>query len=267
MKGPELLQAFAGRLRTRMGACFPGTKAIFRSYDLHAELGDFDWIELYVFGILGRRFSAEQLRLLHAMWVYTSYPDARIWNNRVAALAATARSTPSLGLAAALAVSEATIYGGFPFVRAIDFLLTAQDRIQKGEDLDDIVNQELQMRRIYGFGRPINSTDERLSWLLALRCKLDLDQGPHVPLAFEIERVLLSHRDHLRLNYAGLTAAIAADLGFSRTEFHLFTFPIFLAGMPPCFTETAQRPEGSLFPLSCTSIQYEGNPKRSWRHQ
>ena len=56
-----------------------------------------------------------------AIWTHTSYPDARLWNNRVAALAGTARSTGTLGIAAALAVSEAKIYGGAHNLRAANF--------------------------------------------------------------------------------------------------------------------------------------------------
>ena len=199
------------------------------------------------------------------MWVYTSYPDARIWNNRVAALAGSARSTPTLALSAALAVTEAVIYGGHPLVRAIDFFLQARKKVEQGEPLADVVCQEVTTRRIYGYGRPINSADERLPWLLALARELNLDQGPHLRLAFEVEGILLSDNAALQMNYAGLVAAMAADLGFSLKEFHLFIFPIVLAGMPPCFVEASQRPEGTLFPLSCAHIQYEGPPKRQWR--
>lgn len=264
MNGPELLQETMDCLKTRMGACFPGSRAVFRGHDLHAELGGMDWMELYVFGITGRRFSAEQVRLLHAMWVYTSYPDTRIWNNRVAALAGSVRSTPTLALSAALAVSEAVIYGGHAFVRGIDFLQQAQKRVAQGEQLAEVVRAEVKARRIYGFGRPINSADERIPWLLALARELNLDQGPHLRLAFEVEDVLLSIHEALRMNYAGLMAAMAADMGFSLREFHLFVFPAFLAGMPPCFIENAQRPEGTLFPLSCAHIRYGGPPKRRW---
>ena len=88
MNGPELLQAHAGVLRTRVGACFPGSRAVFRGHDLHADLKDMDWVALYIFGITGRRFSSNEIRLLHAIWIGTSYPDAHLWNNRVAALAA-----------------------------------------------------------------------------------------------------------------------------------------------------------------------------------
>ena len=91
--GPELLRENVGRLRSRVGGCFMGSHAMFRGKDLHAELADASWLDLYLFGITGRRFSKPQLRLLEAMWAYTSYPDARIWNNRIAALAGSARST------------------------------------------------------------------------------------------------------------------------------------------------------------------------------
>jgi citrate synthase len=265
MNGPELLQENMDRLKTRMGACFPGSRAVFRGHDLHAELGGMGWVELYLFGITGRRFTPEQMRLLHAVWVYTSYPDARIWNNRVAALAGSARSTPTLALSAALAVTDATLYGGHPVVRAFGFFVQAQRQVEEGAQLAEVVHTEVQSRRIYGYGRPISSADERLPWLLALARELNLDQGPHLQLAFEVEGVLLSDNKVLRMNYAGLVAALAADLGFSLKEFHLFMFLGCMAGMPPCYVESAQRPEGTLFPLSCAHIQYEGPPKREWR--
>jgi hypothetical protein len=264
MKGPELLQMNADTLKTRMGGCFPGSHAIFRGHDLHAELKDMDWIELYVFGITGRRFTSEQVRLLHAMWVCTSYPDVRIWNNRVAGLAAAARSTPTLALSASLAVSEAVIYGGNAFVRGIDFLLQAHRLVVEGRSPEDVIREELKVRRIYGFGRPINSADERIPWLLDIARGLGFEDGPYLRFAFEVERILVARHPALRMNYAGLMAAMAADLGFSCREFHLFVFPAFLAGMPPCYLESADRPEGTLFPLSCGHVRYEGVPKRSW---
>ncbi len=224
MKGPELLEENTDRLKTRMGGCFPGSRAVFRGHDLHAELRGMDWMELYVFGITGRRFTQEQLLLLHAIWVYTSYPDARIWNNRVAALAGSARSTPTLALSAALAVTDAKLYGGHPIVRAIDFFLQARKQVEQGEQLAGVVSKEVQARRIYGYGRPINSADERLPWLLARARELNLDQGPHLRLALEVEEILLSDNKALRMNYAGMVSALAADIGFSLKEFHLFMF-------------------------------------------
>lgn len=265
MKGPELLYENTGRLKTRMGACFPGSHAVFRGHDLHAELKGMDWVELYVFGITGRRFSPQQIELLHAIWVYTSYPDARLWNNRVAALAASARSSSNLGLTAALAVSEATVYGGRAGVQAMGFLLRVNKAIEQGADREELVLTEAREHRIYGYGRPINSTDERIPWMMALVDRLALDQGQHLKLAFEVEKILLPRYPQLRMNYAALHAALIADMGLSVREYQLLRIPTFLAGIAPCSVEAAEKPEGVVFPTPCDGIAYEGVGKRPWR--
>lgn len=266
MKGAELLQ-HAGKLKTRVGACFPGSHAVFRGHDLHADLREMDWVALYAFGITGRRLSPEQVRVIHALWVCTSYPDARLWNNRVAALAASARSSANLGITAALAVSEATVYGGQAGLRAIDFLLRAKTRIEKeGVTVADVVAQELNVRRIYGYGRPINSTDERIPWLMDIVRQAGLDQGEHLKLAFEVERVLVSRDGKLKMNFAAVHSALIADMGLSAREYQLLRVPTFLAGMPPCFVEAEEKEEGSVFPVPCSSIAYEGVGKRGWKN-
>ena len=128
MKGPQLLEENVGRLVSNAGAFFPGERVVFRGHDLHASLKDMDWLELYLFGITGRRFTPQQMKVFHALWTYTSYPDARLWNNRVAALAGTTRSTGNLGISAAVAISEAHIYGGGVVLRISEFLQRAPNR-------------------------------------------------------------------------------------------------------------------------------------------
>jgi hypothetical protein len=266
VKGPQLLEQYAGRLETRAGACFPGERAVFRGHDLHAALKDLDWLELYLFGITGRRFAPERMIVLQAIWSYTSYPDARIWNNRVAALAGSARSTGNLGIAAALAVSEAQIYGRGIDKRAIEFLIRARAHVDAGGDLTGLVRTELERQRsIAGYGRPIASGDERIAPMMALVREQGLDGGPHLKLAFEVERILLAGRWRMRMNYGALVAALAADCGLSPQEYYLFMIPAFLAGMPPCYLEAAGNPAGLLFPLPCRVMLYEGVPRRRWR--
>lgn len=265
MNGPEVLLDNAGRLKTAMGGCFPGSHAVFRGYDLHAELRGMDWVELYVFGITGRRLSPEQVRLLHAIWTHTSYPDARLWNNRVAALAGSARSSANLGIAAALAISEATVYGGQAGIRAIEFLIRIRAEVDQGAELEPLVLSEMQRRRIYGYGRPINSHDERIPWLMELVRNLHLEDGPHLKLAFEVERIIVSRNSALRMNYAAVHAALIADMGLSMREYQLLRIPTFLAGMPPCVVDAAAKPEGALFPTPCAGVAYEGIGKRPWR--
>ncbi|MGB7597037.1 MAG: hypothetical protein WBM09_05670 [Gallionella sp.] len=263
--GPALLQKNVGVLKSRMGTFYPGSHVIYRGHDLHKDLKGMDWVELYMFGITGRHFTREQLRLMHSIWTYTSYPDIRLWNNRVAGLAGSSRSTGNLGLAAALAVSEAAIYGRGSDMRAIDFLIRTRRQINEGGDLDDCIRQELEVNRsISGYGRPLVNADERIEPLLALAKSLGLDQGPYLRLALEVEKKLLAGRWRMKMNYAGVVAPLAADLGLTPSEYYLFLFPAFLAGMPPCFIEASERPEGTLYPLACSDILYEGQAQRTW---
>lgn len=264
MSGVEFLAHNAGRLTTRVGACYPGSHANFRGHDLHRDLKDLDWVELYIFGITGRRFSQPQVRLLHALWVYTSYPDARLWNNRVAAFAASVRSSSNLGMAAAIAVSEASVYGGRAGLQSMQFLMRARAALDAGADLQGFVQMELKARRIYGYGRPINSTDERIPWMMALAKELGFDNGRHLTIAFEVENILLPQYPQLRMNYAALHAALIADLGLSLREYQLLRVPTFMAGMVPCSVEAAEKPQGAIFPTPCTGVTYEGVAPRAW---
>jgi len=266
LNDPKRLQDHAGTLKTDIGAAFPGSRAVLRGKDLHTDLNDLDWLELYVFGITGRRFIPEQMQLLHGIWRLTSYPDARLWNNRIAALAGSARSSPGLGLAAALAASEARIYGAGPCLSAYDFFTRAHLACSAGQALESIIADTLAKQRgIGGYGRPLVSGDERIAPAMELARRSGLDQGPFVQLAFKTESVMLAIRGHWRINYAALIAALLLELSFDRTAYHLFISPLFFAGMPPCYLDAINRAEGLTFPLPCGTISYSGLPERRWK--
>lgn len=266
MNGPQLLEQQVGKLATKMGAVFPGERVVFRGQDLFTSLRDLDWLELYTFSITGRRYTPQQMRVLHVLWTHNSYPDARLWNNRVVALAGAARSTGPLGIAAALAVSEAKIYGGASQLRCCEFLIRAKKMVDEGADLETLVRAEIKEKRgIGGYGRPIVPTDERIAPIMTIVCEQGLEKGPHLKLAFEVERILLQGRWRWHMNSVGLTAALCADFGMSPREYYFFGLPVFLAGMPPCYLDAAEKPEGQLFPLPCRMLSYEGVARRRWR--
>ncbi len=260
MRGPEKLFENENHLETRMGGLFAGERVVYRGQDLHFDLDDMSWIELHLYGITGRRFTEEQLKVLNAILTYSSFPDPRIWPNRVSALAGTARSTGNLGVSSATAVSEATIYGGKAIVMATDFILKAMKWVDEGGDLLILITQTLNEHRyVYSYGRPIVQTDERIPHLLKKLKSVDMDHGKHVLLAFEIEKILLKIKIELHINYSGFITAIAADIGFTPRQFYLFCIPMFIAGMIPCSIDSEEKCEGTFFPIRCRSIAYEGD--------
>ena len=265
MKGPEFLQQHVGKLNSRMGGVVPGSHAAIRGLDLHSTFEGAEWVDLFVFAHTGRRLTPNQLRLIQNLWIYSSYPDARIWNNRVAALGGTTRSTASLAISAALAVSEATIYGRGIDIRAISFLREALCAVSNGATIADCVRNELDSHRgIAGFGRPLTAEDERIRPTLALAARLDLGGGPHIRLAFDIDDHLNKGRWRMRINFGAVAAALMADMGFSAREYYLCAFPTFLAGMLPCYMEASEQPEGAFLPIPCDDVMHSGHEPRIW---
>lgn len=264
--GIEVLSGCEARWSTRMGAWFPGERVVYRGKDLLKDLANVRWMELLLLGITGRRLSDAQVRLFEGMWVIgTSYPDPRLWNNRVAALAGTARSTAALAVNAANAASEATIYGHRPIVGAHEFLLRARRLLAEGSSLSSVVAAELRARRhIPGYGRPLTSKDERIEPLLRLAATLGFDRGPYLRLAFEVDRELQRGRWRMRANVAAVAAGLAADQGLTSQEYYLLGILCFSAGVIPCYLDALRKPQGSFFPLRCDRLVYRGPAPRRW---
>ena len=266
------LSAYEGPLATTMGQCFPGQRTVFRGHDLHASLhqSDYslDWMALYSFGISGMNFTPEQLRVLHTLWTCTSYPDARLWNNRVAALTGSARSTATLAIAAGIAASEAMVFGWQPVMGVADFLVRAHADLASGADLPGVITKELaRHRHIGGYGRPVATlqVDERIPHVQALMAHQGIAPGPHLKLAFAVEEQLRIMGRPLRMNYAPVLAAIPLDFGFTLEQLHLFITPSLMAGMPPCYLEARSRLAGATFALRCERLSYHGPAPRVWQ--
>lgn len=87
-----------------VGGANIGQSVKFRDELLHPNLEAAGWFDVYVYGITGKRFKPDSITLLEAIWVCTSYPDPRIWNNRVACIVGGTRGTAGLAVSSALAV-------------------------------------------------------------------------------------------------------------------------------------------------------------------
>lgn len=279
MSTPHPLQAFEGPMLTA-GACFPGSRVVFRGQDLHdSDLMEMDYLGLSAFGLTGIKLSTAQQKILNFIFTITSYPDSRLWNNRVAALAGSTRSTGSLAISAAIACSEAITFGRQPMLHAADFLVRARAELQRGQSLENIVELELKRHKhLGGYGRPVATLqqDERIVILAKKMREVGIDpMNPHADskpdrlisyfgLALEIEKVLQAKGYKLTINYAGIMIAPPLDFGFTPQQCGLYLVSCFQAGMYPCYTEAIERPPGATFPLRCGRINYNGSGERKW---
>lgn len=249
---------------TKVGGAFIGERAVFRGHDIHKELMGLGWLGLFAFGATGRQLTAEQIKLFDSIFLMTSYPDARIWNNRIAGLVGTTRGTPATALAAAAAISEATIYGRLNEVRAIGFFTRTRQFMERGVSLEDCLAHQMDREGLFpGYGRPLAPNDERIAPCMELAKFLGLDQGPHIKLAFQIHDHIFKTKG-LKINFGAVVSAFGADFGMSQTEFNLFMFNAFTAGMVPCYLEGLEKPAGSVFAATVDDVSYNGVKKRKW---
>jgi len=276
----EQLLAFASTWTTEMGGWQPGKEVILRGRSLLSDLDSLTWMGLVIFTITGEIPKPKQVRLYEGIWlISTSFPDPRLWNNRVAALACSVRSTPALGISAGIAVSEATIYGHRPLVACFELLHKVKHELDKGDKLSELLQalystttehrpgfgKVRQPAKIPGFGRPITPVDERIQPLKKRARECDCHEGDMFRLAFSIESELLKIAPELKMNIALLMAALCADQGMSSRQFYYFITLCFSAGILACGIDAEQHKEGSFFPLPCKAIHYHGVAKRLWK--
>ena len=266
MKGPTTLKQAEDNWHTSMGALFNGERVVLRGKDLFTELNEVSWFKYLMFAITGKFFSDKEIDLIEKVWTLTvSYPEPRIWNNRVASISGSARSTGALGVAAGIAVSEASIYGNQINISAIDFIQRAKLAIDNNQDLNIIVKKELKTKRIIsGYGRPLITTDERIAPLTHAANKLQLSEGPHFKAAKKVEETLAKGRYRMVMNASGLAAALIADLGFTKEQYYYCSIIAFSAGIIPCHIDAMNKEEGCFFPLNCQRLNYTGQELRPW---
>jgi len=266
MSNVDFLYEHEDKLKTNMGAWFAGERVVYRGKDLFPELGDEPWMRVFLYGITGRMLDDKQIKLFEGVWVLcASYPDPRLWNNRIGALAGATRSTGALGLGAAIATSEATLYGLGPGIKCIDFIRKVKLATDGGESIEKFLSAYLKKERSFaGYGRPLVNGDERVEPIAKLATELGYDNGAHYQLAYDVEEWLITSRRRMRMNVFAVIAGLVADQGFSNREFYLYLTACYVGGIIPCYIDAASKPEGCFFPLRCDRIQYEGSENRPW---
>ena len=260
------LEKYEDNWQTSIGGLLPDGNVLLRGKNIFTDLNEDRWMEFLLFAVTGRRDS-NLARLIEAIWIIcTSYPDPRIWNNRVAALAGTTRSTGVLATAGALAVTEAMIYGSRAILGASDFLYRLEKQLRQNASLDEVVLSELrEFRNVYGFGRPVLAEDERVKPMMEFAEAQGYGKGKYIKLVFEVDNFFKQSRYKYRENIAAVTGGLLADEGIKPREFYDMTTLAFTGGYMPCYADAAKKPEGALFPLRTDHIEFTGAVKqRKW---
>lgn len=268
MKGADQLKYFHNNWPTNKGAWIPGENVFYREKSLFDDFSGESWFSLLIYGVRGVMPSPQEVKMVeHIASVCCSYPDPRLWNNRVAAICGSTRSTGALAVAAATAISEASIFGRRADIRGANFLVKVKSLLEDQQDLDIYLKNYLKQHRVIpGFGRPVISKDERINPLVKEAESLGFGDGNYLKLVRRIYASLEKQRYRIKPNISIHCAAIVMDMGWSIEEFYLVAIITFTAGIIPCYMDATEKSEGMLFPLNCNQIDYAGPTIRSYEN-
>lgn len=269
--------------QTGVGAWIAGESVVMHGKNILQSMQGKSWTEMMLFAITGKEINANQANFLDEVLVLSGcIPDPRLWNNRIAALAGTARSSSTLALGVATIASDATVYGFQPAVGAFLMFREILEKLKQGNNLRDLLSARLAERKkaergsaakgknrtidcLPGYGRPIAKGDERIPPLMNVLERYGFHEGESIKLAYAIQNQLHEMGYKLNLNLGGLISAIGVDQKLGVQEFLHYVTYCFYPGLMVCYDDAIGHPEGSFFPMRCEQIDYKGQSERQWQ--
>ncbi len=258
---------YRGKIRTRKGGWIIGHGVQSHGYDLLNDIvGHYSYMQVIVLNATGRLPNRALSDWIEAVHICLSWPDPRIWCNRIGALGGTARTSVATATCAGVMASDSRAYGGRTLLDGVNFIQRAKSEIEsEGITCKDFVDREVQKLGgkpfLMGYARPVAKGDERIPAMERVTRQLEFPIGPHLTLAYEIEKQLSTQFDET-MNINGYMSAFLSDQGFSAEEvFRIFSVLVF-SGVNACYVDAADRPVGSFSPLRVEDFEYTGRKPR-----
>ncbi len=262
-----LLDNLRNKIVSKTGGWFPGKGVFSHGYSMLDDLvGVKSYFQILILHATGKMVDRALGDWVEAVYGCLSWPDPRIWCNQIGALAGTARTSVVIGTAIGAMATDSKAYGVLPLIDGVNFIQGALEKYEKGVTPEEIVSQATSARGgkpfIVGYIRPIAKGDERLETMERVSKKLGFEEGSHLSLAYEIEKVLMDKFEE-GMNINGYVSAFLSDQGFTTEEIYQMFSMLVCSGVTACYLDTFHRPAGTFLPLRCDDIEYQGQPSRT----
>jgi hypothetical protein len=264
----DYLDQRRGKIISNTGGWFPGKGVFSHGYSMLEELvGKKTYFQTLILNATGRLVDKPLADWVEALYGCLSWPDPRIWCNQIGALAGTVRTSVISATAMGSLAADSRMYGVLPLLESVEFIRGALVKHQKGMSAVDIIDEAFANCRggkpyIMGYRRPIAKGDERLEVMEKVGRQLGFAIGPHVQLAYDIEKNLLEKIDE-GMNINGYMSAFLADQGFTPQEAYQMFAMLVASGVTACYLDTYHRPPDTFLPLRCEDIDYQGAARRA----
>lgn len=249
------------KITSSAGMWIGGRHVKVRNRDLFEELmGQKTYMQLLILNATGRMVNKNIADWIEVNFAGLSYPDARIWCNQIAAIAATSGTTiPAATIAGTLA-SDSRAYGPRTNVFSINFLKKAMEHKNKRRPLSEFIEAQPKLHGrpdISGFARPVDREDERTGPYRRLMAKFEIKEGKYLQLALEIDKYLYDNYGS-GINSGGFASAFFADQGFTAEQTYNIKSLSVASGVLACAVDNQNAPANSFLPLRCDDIDYQG---------
>ncbi len=204
--------------------------------------------------------------VVEGLFVTVSWPDPRIWCNKIGVFNAMTRSSIVAAITSGGLAGDSRLYGPGSFVSVGPFFFFAYKHIVvDNESIESFIeNFVYRNGGLYapGFARPLAKGDERVPAMRRLVKELGYDIGPYSKMVIDMEDYL-NKKDGEGANLAGFLASFLKDQGFTLEEIIGVTALCVTGGIYATYFEYINQPPESFLPLRVEDIEYIGPTPRA----
>ncbi len=262
-----LWDSYRGKIKSKKGQSIIGKGVNSHGYDLLNEIvGVKSVTESQILNATGRMPSEKFAKWVEAATICLTWPDPRIWCNRIGALGGSSGASCIASVCSGIQATDSNMYGPLTLKEGLNFIYRAKEEITREKiTVEDFVFREVKKYRgkpnIVGYARPIAKGDERVVAMKRVTKQLGFEPGPHMELAKQIEKVLIDNFEE-SMNINGYCSGFFADLNIGVEEAYRMYCTMVSGGVLACYTDTADRERGTFSPLRVEDINYIGPEKR-----
>jgi len=253
---------YRGKIYSRKGGWRIGSGITTHGFslldDIHRKCSVFQVMIMNVTGKLPERRLAD---FVEGLFICLSWPDPRIWCNKMGVFSAMTRSSATAAIAAGGLAGDSRMYGAGTGPAIEAFIVQAYQHTVDGEQgvADFIEDNAYRGGKLFapGFARPLAKGDERIPAMRRYAQQLDFEVGPYERMANEMEDYL-SRKEGEGLNLSGYFTVFMKDRGYTIEEIMGIAAWSVSTGVYAAYFEYSKEPPEAFLSLKVDDIDYAG---------
>ncbi len=257
---------YRGQIYSQKGGWTVGKGITTHGYNLlgeiHGKCSMFQVMIMNITGILPERRLAD---LVEGLFISLSWPDPRIWCNKMGVFSALTGSSITSAIATGGLAGDSKMYGpGTGQSIGPFFDLAYRSIVENGETIESFIEGNCYKHgKLFapGFARPLAKGDERIPAMRKLALDLGFESGPLENMVNEMESYL-EKKSGEGLNLSGYFTAFMMDQGYSIDEIIGIAAFSVTGGVYASYFEYVNQPPNAFLTLRIDDIEYVGKKAR-----